>query len=184
MSDSPITGVAVRWNAYIPTLAAAAREPPWLDLRVYSPRQVGENPELLDRAPKDMSAARLVLLYGTPDAFWEMVDRGLENLKGQVAVIVTGRDPSFWGLSTVSPEVAATAYRYLVLNGRENFERLLAHLGKEVLGLDLEVQPPLDLPWEGFYHPEADGHFETLEEYLAWYGNRRPVGQATGGGAA
>lgn len=179
MSATQLSAVAVMWNAYVPTLAAAAREHPWLDLRVYSHRRLGEDPELLDRVLKEAAAARLVLLYRTPDAFWEAVDRGLKAQAEQVPVVVTGGDPSFWTLSTVPLEVAATAYTYLVQNGRENFRRLLAYLGNKVLGLDLEVLPPLNLPWEGFYHPEAPHHFETLPEYLAWYaahgGIREPL---------
>lgn len=68
----------------------------------------------------------------------------------------------------MSLEIAATSYNYIIRNGLENFRRLIAYLGKEVLGRDLEVLPPQELPWEGFYHPRAPGHFERLEDYLAW----------------
>ena len=74
MTDSPVTGVAIMWNAYVPTLISAAREFPRLNLKVYSHRLAGENPEVLDRALRDMEAAQFILLYRTPDAFWDTVD--------------------------------------------------------------------------------------------------------------
>jgi len=169
MTDSPIKGVAIMWNAYVPTLAAAARELPWLDLKVYSHRLVGENPEVLDRALQDMESAQFILLYRTPDAFWESVDQRLKKLADRVPLIATGGDPSLWTLSSVNLEIAANSYNYIIRNGLENFRRLIAYLGKEVLGRKLEVLPPQELPWEGFYHPRAQGLFERLEDYLAWY---------------
>jgi cobaltochelatase CobN len=169
MTEAPVTGVVIMWNAYVPTLVAAAREFPWLDLKVYSHRLAGENPEVLDRALRDMEHARFILLYRTPDAFWESVDQRLQELGQRLPVIATGGDPSLWTLSSVSLEIAATAYNYIIRNGLENFRRLLAYLGKAVLGRDLEVLPPQELPWEGFYHPRAPGHFDHLEDYLVWY---------------
>ena len=73
MTDSPVTGVAIMWNAYVPTLISVAREFPRLNLKVYSHRLAGENPEVLDRALRDMEAAQFILLYRTPDAFWDTV---------------------------------------------------------------------------------------------------------------
>src|SRR5208337_1244212 len=133
------------------------RELPWLDLKVYSHRLVGENPEVLDRALQDMESAQFILLYRTPDAFWESVDQRLKKLADRVPLIATGGDPSLWTLSSVNLEIAANSYNYIIRNGLENFRRLLAYLGKEVLGQKLEVLPPQELPWEGFYHPRAQG---------------------------
>jgi cobaltochelatase CobN len=111
------------WNAYVPTLAAAARELPWLDLKVYSHRLVGENPEVLDRALQDMESAQFILLYRTPDAFWESVDQRLKKLADRVPLIATGGDPSLWTLSSVNLEIAANSYNYIIRNGLENFRR-------------------------------------------------------------
>jgi len=169
MTSSPITGVAIMWNAYVPTLVSAAREFPWLDLKVYSHRQVGENPEVMDQALREMEAAQFILLYRTPDAFWDTMDRWLRELAPRIPLIATGGDPSLWTLSSVPLEIVATSYNYIIRNGLENFRRLLSYLGKEVLARELEVLPPQELPWEGFYHPRAPGHFERLEDYLAWH---------------
>ncbi len=63
----------------------------------------------------------------------------------------------------------APVYNYIIRNGVENFRRLLAYLGKAVLQLELPVLPPLDLPWEGLYHPQATDYFTSAADYLSWY---------------
>jgi len=172
MTGAKVKGVAVMWNAYVPTLVEAGGNCPWLDLKVYSHRVVGENPEKMAQALEEMAGADFILLYRTPDPFWNEVELRLQELAARIPLIVTGTDPSFWGQSTGPMEVAATAYLYLMRNGQENFQRLLGYLGKEVLHLDLEVLPPQELPWEGFYHPQAPNHFDDLAAYLAWYRSR------------
>ncbi|KAF5432535.1 cobaltochelatase CobN, partial [Candidatus Methanophagaceae archaeon] len=50
--------------------------------------------------------------------------------------------------------------------------RLIAYLLREFAGVaDLTVEPPIEMPLEGIYHPDAPGTkvFETLESYLKWY---------------
>ena len=82
MTETPVKGVAIMWNPYVPTMVAATREFPWLDLKFYSHRLAGENPEVLDRALRDMESARFILLYRTPDTFWESVDQRLNDAPG------------------------------------------------------------------------------------------------------
>jgi|GEM_PF-6144546 hypothetical protein len=49
LKDPTLIGVAVKWNAYVPTLATVAREHPWLDLRIYSYWQVGKTQKFWTR---------------------------------------------------------------------------------------------------------------------------------------
>ena len=177
MTRQPKRGLAVMWNSYVPILNQAAGDCPWLDLQVYSHRQVGEKPEKLDQALKEMAEAEFILLYRTPDAFWEQIETRLKELGRDIPIIATGPDPSLWRPNTVSLEVAATAFQYIIRNGSENFRRLLNYLGKTVLGMDLSTCPPEDLPWEGLYHPRAPGLFADIDSYLYWY---RSIGVPAG----
>jgi cobaltochelatase CobN len=172
MTTTPIKGVAVMWNAYVPLLQQAARDCPWLDLKVYSHRMVGENPDKLAQALDAMESADFILLYRTPDAFWEQMEGRLEALSTRIPLITTGSDPSLWRPSTVPLPVAAAAYQYIIRNGLENLRRLLNYLGKEVLHLEVPALPPEDLPWEGFYHPQAEHYFTQVTDYLDWYRNQ------------
>ncbi len=66
------------------------------------------------------------------------------------------------------PEIAA----YWEYSGSENVKRLIAYLLREFAGMaDITVEPPIEMPLEGIYHPDAPGSkvFETLESYLKWY---------------
>lgn len=172
MTTTPIKGVTVMWNAYVPLLNQAAQDCPWLELKVYSHRSVGENPERLAQALEEMESADFILLYRTPDAFWEQIESRLKNLSTRIPLITTGSDPSLWRPSTVPLPVAATAYQYIIRNGLENLRRLLNYVGKEVLHLEVAALPPEDLPWEGFYHPQAPQYFTTSEDYLNWHRTR------------
>ncbi|BBO92486.1 cobaltochelatase subunit CobN [Desulfosarcina ovata] len=56
--------------------------------------------------------------------------------------------------------------------GPENVKRLIACLLNELSGMaDIAVEPPVETPLEGIYHPDAPGSkiFDSLEEYHKWY---------------
>ena len=74
MTETPVKGVAIMWNPYVPTLVAATREFPWLDLKVYSHRLAGENPEVLDQARLCVEISGLE----EPAARMEMMERLLD----------------------------------------------------------------------------------------------------------
>jgi len=66
------------------------------------------------------------------------------------------------------PEMVA----YWEYSGPENVKRLIAYLLQELAGMaNITVEPPIEMPLEGIYHPDAPGSkvFETLESYLKWY---------------
>ncbi|MBW1741284.1 MAG: cobaltochelatase subunit CobN [Deltaproteobacteria bacterium] len=66
------------------------------------------------------------------------------------------------------PEMVA----YWEYSGPENVKRLIAYLLREFAGMaDITIEPPIEMPLEGIYHPDAPGSkvFETLESYLEWY---------------
>ena len=41
MTETPVKGVAIMWNPYVPTLVAATRKFPWLDLKRRETRTTG-----------------------------------------------------------------------------------------------------------------------------------------------
>lgn len=56
-----------------------------------------------------------------------------------------------------------------------NLKRLLAYLGARFLSVRLPVEPPIEYPTAGFYHPDAPHFFDTVEDYLAWYARAHPA---------
>ncbi|CAD6491550.1 MAG: CobN/Magnesium Chelatase [Candidatus Argoarchaeum ethanivorans] len=111
--------------------------------------------------------ADVVLLRPTEDAFWDSVIEELESVN--VPIISFGHDPSYWQLSTVPLKVVVTVNAYHLYGGEENIVNMLRYIGKDVLGLDYEFDPPAETMWQGIYHPRAEQAFESVKEYLEWY---------------
>jgi cobaltochelatase CobN len=158
----------IMWNSYVPMLAKANVRT-GLDMKIFSARTLEENPAKIEEALKSFEKADLILLYRTNDLFWEGIEKKLKELGKKTPIVCLGNDPSLWMLSTVKPEIVATAYSYIVINGEENFKNMLLYLGKEVLGMDLMPEPPKQVAWEGLYHPDAPKYFENITSYLKWY---------------
>ena len=61
---------------------------------------------------------------------------------------------------------------YWEYGGPENVKRLLASLLHHLMDMaDIKVDPPVEVPRVGIYHPDAPGTklFESLEDYRTWY---------------
>ncbi len=59
-----------------------------------------------------------------------------------------------------------TVKRYLEYGSHVNYARLMAYIHNHLHGGEHGVEPPLELPHEGIYHPDFNGVVE-LNEYLA-----------------
>ncbi|MCK9579012.1 MAG: cobaltochelatase subunit CobN [Methanoregula sp.] len=167
---------AIMWGSYSPILKRAA-EATGVELTIYPNRVLDESPEKVDEALASMRAADVVILYHTSDMFWERIDKEIKEIGKIVPVISLGYDPSFFVYSSVAPRIVTTCQTYIVNSGDENYQNLLRFIEKEILGgIAGEVPPPLDLPWEGLYHPDAPEAFTDIDEYLAWYRPHMPEG--------
>ena len=159
--------VSITWNSYIPLMYKAAQKL-GLEVEAFSSRTLENNPEKIDEALTACENADLVLLYHTSNAFWDELDARIEVIKKRIPVVCMGNDPYCWTLSSVKPDIAAKAYLYVAYNGEENIVNLLQYVQREIFGLDLAVEAPKKVAWEGLYHPEAKRDYENIEEYLRW----------------
>lgn len=164
----------IMWSSYLPLLEEAAGDLR-LDLASYSNKQLNMHPDIPAGIRQDMSSADLILLYHTHDAFWEDVDKILDEVRTRIPVVVVGPDPSLWTKSTVNPEIVATVYNYILFNGRENIANMLRFLLNHLFGNSLEFNQPEEIPWQGIYHPEVDDVFSSTEAYLSCYLPRLPA---------
>ncbi|MDD1727547.1 MAG: cobaltochelatase subunit CobN, partial [Methanospirillum sp.] len=89
--------------------------------------------------------------------------------------ITLRHNPEQWKHATVEPEVITTCLAYTINNGDENFYNMLLYIRKTVLGEDLVVTPPIEIPWEGIYHPDTSEVFTRIDEYLNWYEKKNPT---------
>ncbi|MFA5221803.1 MAG: cobaltochelatase subunit CobN [Methanoregula sp.] len=164
---------SVMWGSYAPVLKRAAIAA-GVKCTIYPTRVLEDQPEKIEEAVASMRASDMILVYHTSDMFWEQMDRELAVIRQTVPVISLGPDPSFWLQSTVSPVIVTTCHRYITNNGDENFKNLLLFLKKEIFGEDIPVAPPIDMPWEGLYHPDAPSSFCRVDDFLAWYTKKIP----------
>lgn len=164
---------AIMWGSYAPILkrAAAATR---VDLTIYPNRVLEELPDKVDEALASMKTADVILLYHTSDLFWERIDKEIKTIGKTIPVISLGYDPSAWVHSTVKPKIVTTCQTYITNNGEENFKNLLRYIEKELFGGDVLVVPPVPVPWEGLWHPDAPSAFIDVEDYLAWYAGQGP----------
>ncbi len=161
----------IMWSSYLPLIKEAADHLN-IDLTSYSNKQINGHPEMVRRASRDMGTADLILLYRTNDAFWDEIERDLTTLKNRIPLVVIGSDPSFWALSTVSPEVVAAVYRYVLFNGRENIRNMFRYLLHHLFNEPVTFRAPEELPWQGLHHPDMESIFPSTEEYLSAYHER------------
>lgn len=71
----------------------------------------------------------------------------------------------------ISPKELEVCQAYLKYGGPDNIQNLILYIGK-LNGKHFEPQGPQKLPWQGYYHPDAEDIFETFNDYLSWYKQR------------
>ncbi|MFH1860969.1 MAG: cobaltochelatase subunit CobN, partial [bacterium] len=165
--------VSIMWQSYLNMLVRASKNVDFVEFKGYSAKRLQEEPKRLEAALEEAKSADIIFLYRSTEGFWETIEKRLQELGQKIPIVCIGYDPSYWMLSTVKLEVIAKAYSYLVINGEENFTNMLRYIVREVGGLDIEVEEPKPVPWEGLYHPDAPGIFAKIEEYLDWYNSHK-----------
>ena len=117
----------IMWSNYLP-LVKEATDALGIGLTSYSTKQLNTASALLDTVKSELGKADMILLYRTNDAFWDEIEPEIRDLRDRIPVVIVGSDPSFWVLSSVEPELAATAYRYILFNGRDNIANMMRYL--------------------------------------------------------
>ena len=169
----------VVWDNYSAPLKRAA-EAEGVDIEIFTVRSLEDVPGKIEDFKRSAPESDVLYLNRTTHRFWDELGSFIVSLKDSKRIISVGTDPTYWGWSTVEPEVAIAAYKYLSSAGEENYRRMLAYLDRTLGGADRTVLPPLDIPWEGLVHPRAGRRmFLTTDEYLKWYG-LRPEGPWVG----
>lgn len=162
----------VIWDTYCALLKEAERGS-GVELRLFCRHDYDTDPTAMKRTAEAMESSDLLLLYHNGQPFWTEIDPIVKELKQRKRIISVGSDAMDFEPGNVEPRIAIEVYRYFINGGQENMRRLLAFLEKECFGVDLEVLPPEELPWDGIIHPDAPGGFRSLEEYLDWYPARK-----------
>lgn len=160
----------ITWYSYYDVFCQVSRELKDFDIKVFPARALEKTSESCEEALREARTSDLLLVYrSSQEAFWELLEREIRASRIKAHIVYLSHDPALWTLSTVGPEVVAKAYRYVILNGRENIANLFRFLASEVLGLGVPYEEPKEMPWVGGYHPRAQVPFGDVTEYLAWH---------------
>lgn len=164
---------AIMWGSSAPALKRAA-EKNGIELTLYSVGRLNEKPEKIPEAISSMNNSDIVILHSFSDTLWEQIGSELKKIGAKVPILCFRLGQSHLGYSTVGPEIITTCNKYMNYNGDENLHNMIHYLRKELFNEDIDVKPPVEVPWEGIYHPDAPAVFTRTDDYLAWYLPLRP----------
>lgn len=115
------------------------------------------------------------VFFSFPPEFKALGDL-FEKLKEELDKPVVPVAPEVAAVGAIPPATVQRAIAYHLYGGKENLKQFFCWLGELAGKLpEGQARPPRELPWAGVYHPRASRFFTTLGEYLAWYGERRPL---------
>jgi len=155
-------------NSYLPVMARAARRLAF-EMQLYSTQRLIDQPNRINEALLSCQNCDLIILHRSSDAIWDEMEPRLKEIAKSRPLVSLGYDQAYWMLSTAPASVVVTANAYMTMGGEDNICNMLLFLAKEMLGRDTSFAPPCPMPWEGAYHPDADHHFECIDDYLRWY---------------
>lgn len=165
ITQKPIRIASIMWGSYLPTFLAAAEASPYVELSIFSQKEIENNADCLELFWAGAAAADAIFFYWTADGFWEEVSARIDEKAGAKTIITTSFDPANWGRSaTVDISVCARAYAYLAEGGQENYRRLLEFIAHQI-DPDIPVREPIPLPWQGILHPPDQTVFDTVDAY-------------------
>ena len=155
-------------NSYQPIIAKATKSLGF-ELALYSIQRLDDQPGRLEVALESCAESDLIFIHRGSDPIWDEIGPKMKEIGENTAIVCLGYDPSYWLLSTAPAEVVVTANAYLTYGGEGNVCNMFLYLCKELLDVDNAFDPPIPLPWEGAYHPNAPRTFENIGQYLEWY---------------
>ncbi|RMH04848.1 MAG: cobaltochelatase subunit CobN [Planctomycetota bacterium] len=153
------------WDRARPLLERAAADRGWS-------AEFFADAELARVEPEKLAAADAVLVLNIPPAAaLGLADHlsAARTLHPRLPVLALDRRETQAGLrrrGLLSDEDELTAYWRA--GGLENYRRMFAWLRRRLLGEEVEVAPPLQVPTAALWHPDAPSFFTDVAAFRAW----------------
>lgn len=164
-----ITITSIMWSSYVPSFISASKKIPFINLHIFSHKQITEDLDALDKFLKYSKESDIVFLYLTDDGFWDNIYEEMTKQSQGKLIISTSFDPIKWGKgANVDVDVCARAYEYISNGGEENYKRLLIYLAS-LLDKNIICEEPSPMPYQGIIRPPDTEVYSTYEEYLEKY---------------
>ena len=169
MPGKTVRIASIMWGSYLPAFLAAAEKSSYVELAVYSQKEIENNVDFLETFWNAAKTADAVLFYWTTDGFWEEISARIDEISYAKTIVTTSFDPANWGRkATVDISVCAKAWAYVAQGGEENYQRLLEFVAHQV-NPKIPIQDPVSLPWQGLLHPPGKKVYDTVAAYRSAY---------------
>lgn len=165
---------AIMWGTDA-SLLKHATEQNSVNLSLYTRGILEKHPEKIDDVIRSLCSSDVALLSSVSSELWDRIENDLAERGIKVPIISLGHGPNQWKHSTVDPEIVTTCLSYTTFSGDDNYNNMIRYIRKMILHEDLAVKAPVEVPWEGIYHPDSPLPFSGIEEYLTWYNARNPM---------
>ena len=137
-----------------------------ISLTIYNRDQAGEN---------NLTSFEIIALYHV--TYLPSVQERLDEADNTSKMMWLSQSTSLWDVN-VPQSTGKDAYKkYWTPSGIENHRRLLTYLAVTLVGADEEIQPGINLPRNGIFHPDYKSEFQpckdclfrNLSSYMEWY---------------
>ncbi len=88
-----ITITSIMWSSYVPSFISASKKIPFINLHIFSHKQITEDLDALDKFLKYSKESDIVFLYLTDDGFWDNIYEEMTKQSQGKLIISTSFDP-------------------------------------------------------------------------------------------
>lgn len=138
-----------------------------VELKLYSSKLLTEGKQSINELHSDLETADLLLLNrNSSDGIWGEIE-GIINDSTKEKIYI-GEEMASYITDKEQLERSIVCNNYLTCNGKWNFMNMVKYITNIYFGEDVAYEEPKEIPWNAIFHPDYDGYFESLEEYLAF----------------
>jgi len=121
----------------------------------------------------NFSNQNLIFLDLYENSLVSVVESTVNEAKANNAtvIVLTPQSDSAKNLSTIGISQHPDILKYFQYSGLENIKRLLKYALVNFFGLNDTVEPPVEIPLLGIYHPDSAVPFTKIDDYIEWYKN-------------
>lgn len=136
-----------------------------VDLRLYSSKLLSEGKQNINKLYEDINDCDLFLLNRTSsDSIWDEIEKTIDEKTTEK--IYVGDELVSYAKEKNELEKSIKCNAYFTCNGKWNLTNMIKYILADSFLENHEYEEAKELPWDGIFHPEYDGYFETLDEYL------------------
>ncbi|MGL4762012.1 MAG: cobaltochelatase subunit CobN [Sarcina sp.] len=151
------------------------------DLKLYSSKLLLEGKQSITELYKDIETCDVMLLNRTSsDQVWGEIEGAVDESKKE-KIYVGDELIAYANKDKEQLEKSVKCNEYFTCNGRWNLINMIKFILNDSFDLDYEYEEAKELPWDGIFHPQYDGYFTELEEYLEFKpkGDKGTIGLLT-----